>query len=155
MLQDFKQFIMRGNVVDLAVGVIIGGAFGGISKSLVDDILMPPLGLVLGKVDFTNLFVTIKDGTQAGPYATLELAKTAGAVTVRYGLFLNTVVVFLLTSFAIFMVVKAVNRMHAPPAPPPPPPAPPMRDCPKCVTSISAKATRCPSCTSDVEAVTA
>ena len=149
MISDFKKFIMRGNVVDLAVGVIIGAAFGAIAKSLVDDLLMPPLGLVLGRVDFTNLFLTLKDGAVAGPYATLDAAKAAGAVTVRYGLFLNTLVVFLLTSFVIFLIVKAVNKLHAPP---PQVAGPPMRDCPRCFTSILVKATRCPSCTVDVDA---
>jgi large conductance mechanosensitive channel len=146
MIDEFKKFIMRGNVLDLAVGVIIGGAFGGISKSLVDDVLMPPLGLLLGKVDFTNMFVTLKDGAKAGPYPTLEAAKAAGAVTLRYGLFFNTVVVFLLTAFVIFLIVKAANRLQ-------PPEAPPVvtRECPKCTTAIPKLASRCPACTSEVE----
>lgn len=149
MIDEFKKFIMRGNVLDLAVGVIIGGAFGAISKSLVDDVVMPPLGLLLGRVDFGNMFVTLKDGATAGPYATLEAAKASGAVTLRYGVFLNTVVVFLLTAFVIFLLVKTANRLQ--PAPPPPPPT--TRDCPRCTTAIPKLATRCPACTSDVEPV--
>lgn len=149
VIDEFKKFIMRGNVLDLAVGVIIGGAFGAISKSLVDDVMMPPLGLVLGKVDFTNMFVTLKDGATPGPYATLDVAKAAGAVTVRYGLFLNTLVVFLLTALVIFFIVKMANRLQ--PAEAPAPPA--TRDCPKCVTAIPKLASRCPACTSEVEPV--
>ena len=148
MIEEFKKFIMRGNVLDLAVGVIIGGAFGAISKSLVDDILMPPLGLALGKVDFTNMFVTIKNGTTPGPYATLDAAKAAGAVTIRYGLFLNTVVVFILTAFVIFLIVKLANRLQPPEVPPAT-----TRECPKCFTAIPKAATKCSGCTSDVEAV--
>lgn len=150
MIEEFKKFIMRGNVLDLAVGVIIGGAFGAISKSLVDDVLMPPLGLLLGKVDFTNMFVTLKDGTTHGPYATLDAAKAAGAVTLRYGLFLNTVVVFVLTAFVIFLIVKLANRLQQPEAPPAPATT---RECPKCLTAIPKAATKCSACTSDVEAV--
>ncbi len=112
MLGDLKNFILRGNVVDLAVGVVIGGAFGAISKSLVDDVLMPPLGLLLGKVDMSNLFVTLKDGVAPGPYPTLAAAKTAGAVTIRYGLFLNTIVVFLLTGIAMYLVMKVVSAAY-------------------------------------------
>lgn len=147
MIEEFKKFIMRGNVLDLAVGVIIGGAFGAISKSLVDDVLMPPLGLLLGKVDFTNMFVTLKDGTTHGPYATLDAAKAAGAVTLRYGLFLDTVVVFVLTAFAIFLIANRLEQPEAPPAPAT------TRECPKCLTAIPKAATKCSACTSDVEAV--
>ena len=127
MIKEFKEFIMRGNVMDMAVGIIIGAAFGLIVKSFVSDVLMPPIGLLLGNVDFSNLFVVLKAGGVAGPYATLEAAKTAGAVTISYGLFLNTVISFLITAGAIFMMVKAMNTMKrkqeaAPAAPAPTPP---------------------------------
>jgi len=112
MLKDFKAFIMRGNVLDLAVAVVIGGAFGAIVKSLVDDIIMPPIGLALGKVDFSNLFVVLKEGTKSPPpYATPAAAKDAGAVTLNYGLFVNSIVSFLIVAFAIFMVVKGANSL--------------------------------------------
>ena len=118
MLEEFKKFILRGNVVDLAVGVIIGGAFGAITKSLVDDVIMPPIGLLTGGKDFSNMFVVLKEGTKApGPYATLEAAKAAEAVTMRYGAFLNTVMIFLIVAVVIFMLVKAINRLYPPPKP--------------------------------------
>ena len=118
MLEEFKKFILRGNVVDLAVGVIIGGAFGAITKSLVDDVIMPPIGLLTGGKDFSNMFVVLKEGTKApGPYATLEAAKAAEAVTMRYGAFLNTVMIFLIVAAVIFMLVKAINRLYPPPKP--------------------------------------
>ncbi|MCC6164794.1 MAG: large conductance mechanosensitive channel protein MscL [Acidobacteria bacterium] len=113
MLKEFKEFIARGNVIDLAVGVIIGGAFGAITKSVVDDLVMPVLGLLLGKVDFANLFVTLSPGSLAGPAATLADAKAAGAVTLNYGLFINVVINFLLIAFAVFLLVKFVNRVRA------------------------------------------
>ncbi len=154
MLGDFKKFMLRGNVIDLAVGVVVGGAFGGIVKSLVDDVIMPPIGILMGGMDFSNLFVTIKDGAKtAGPYATLALAKEAGATTLRYGLFINTVVNFLIVGTAIYVLVKAISRL-LPPAPPPPPAE--TKDCPHCAMPIPVKATRCPHCTSTVgEAVKA
>lgn len=145
MFQEFKKFALRGNVVDLAVGVVIGGAFGTIVKSLVDDIIMPPIGLVTGGVDFTNLYVVLRDGPKAPPpYTTLEVAKAAGAQTLRYGLFLNTIVTFLIIAVAIFFVVRAMNRLMPPPA------APVTKDCPKCTKAIPEKATRCPECTADL-----
>jgi large conductance mechanosensitive channel len=110
MLKDFRDFAVQGNVVDMAVGIIIGGAFGTIAKSLVEDVLMPPLGLLVGGVDFENLFVTLKEGTAAGPYPTLEAAKEAGAVTMNLGLFGNNVVSFLIVAFAVFLLVRALNR---------------------------------------------
>ena len=150
MWNEFKEFAMRGNVVDMAVGIIIGGAFGTIAKSLVSDVLMPPLGLLLGGVDFSDLFITIKEGATAGPYLNLEAAKAAGAVTVNYGLFLNSIMSFVIVAFAVFLLIKALNRLkrekEAPPA------EPTTRDCPYCCSSISIKATRCPSCTSEVPA---
>jgi len=148
MLKDFKEFIMRGNVLDLAVGIIIGAAFGAIVKSLVDDVIMPPIGLALGNVDFSNLFVVLKEGAKAaGPYSTLADAKAAGAVTLNYGLFFNSIVAFLIVAFAIFVVVRAANRLQ-----PKPPPAPAMKDCPYCKVSIPIGAIRCPQCTSEIKA---
>jgi large conductance mechanosensitive channel len=126
MIKEFKEFIMRGNVMDMAVGIIIGAAFGLIVKSFVDDVLMPPIGLLLGNVDFSNLFAVLKAGNPAGPYATLGAAKSAGAVTISYGVFLNTVISFLITATAIFMMIKALNTMkrkqEAAPATPSAPP---------------------------------
>lgn len=146
MLQEFKAFIMRGNVLDLAVAVIIGGAFGAIVNSLVNDILMPPLGLLLGNVDFSNLFLNLS----GQEYASLADAKKAGAATINYGLFLNAVVSFLIVALAIFMVVKAANKMQKPPVEAPPAP-PSTKDCPYCCSSIPIKATRCPNCTSELQ----
>ena len=126
MLKDFKEFAMRGNVVDLAVGIVIGGAFATIVKSFVADILMPPIGLLLGNVDFSNLFFTLKEGTVAAPYETVAAAQEAGAVTINYGIFLMAVISFLIIAFAVFMLVKGMNSMkkkeeEAPAAPPEPP----------------------------------
>lgn len=150
MLNDFKTFIMRGNVLDMAVGVIIGASFGAIAKSLVDDVIMPPIGLLLGNVDFSNLFVVLKDGTKAAaPYATLAAAKDAGAVTVNLGLFINTVISFLIVAFAVFMLIKAVSKMRrqeeAPQAA-----TPTIKACSYCYTDIPVQATRCPHCTSQL-----
>jgi large conductance mechanosensitive channel len=148
MFKDFKEFVMRGNVLDLAVGIIIGAAFGAIVKSLVDDVLMPPIGLALGNVDLTNLFVVLKEGAKAtGPYATLADAKAAGAVTLNLGLFLNSIVVFLIVAFAIFLVVRVANRMK-----PPAPSAVITKDCPYCMMPVPVAATRCPQCTSELRA---
>ena len=147
MFKEFKAFIMRGNVVDLAVGVIIGAAFGAVVTSLVKDIIMPPIGMLLGGVDFTNLFVSLNG--QA--YKSLADAQAAGAPTINYGLFINTVIDFLNVAFVIFLLVKAISRLM----PPPPPPADTTRDCPYCLTKIPKGATRCPNCTSQVEAVKA
>jgi large conductance mechanosensitive channel len=147
MLKEFKTFVMRGNVLDLAVGIIIGAAFGAIVKSLVDDVIMPPIGLVLGNVDFSNLFVVLKEGAKAaGPYATLADAKAAGAVTLNLGLFVNSVILFLLTAFAVFMVVRAANRMRPQEAAA----APSTKECPYCRMAIPVGATRCPQCTSEL-----
>lgn len=125
MLKEFKEFAIKGNMLDMAVGIIIGVAFGTIIKSLVDDILMPPIGMLLGGVDFSDLFVTLRQGSMAGPYATLAAAKEAGAVTMNYGLFINGVISFLIIAFAVFFVVKGFNKLKgqeeaAPPAPPEP-----------------------------------
>ena len=151
MGRDFKEFILRGNVVDLAVGVIIGAAFGTIVTSLVNDLIMPPIGLLLGNVDFTNLFVVLKEGTKAAPpYANLADAQAAGAVTLNYGMFITRVVSFLILAFCVFMMVRAIARLkrkeEAPAA------APSTRACPYCATDIPLKATRCPNCTSELKA---
>lgn len=145
MLKEFKTFVMRGNVLDLAVGIVIGGAFGTVVTSFVNDVLMPPIGLLLGRVDFANLFLNLSG--QAHP--TVAAAKAAGAPTLNYGLFLNAVISFLIVAFAVFLIVKQVNRVAAQPAPPPPP-APATKDCPFCVSAIPPRAVRCPQCTSDL-----
>jgi large conductance mechanosensitive channel len=144
MLKEFKEFAMRGNVLDMAVGIIVGAGFGKIVTSLVSDVLMPPIGLVLGKMDFSNLFINLtgKD------FATLAEAKAAGAATVNYGLFFNTVIDFLIVAFAIFLVIRQVNRMRQPA----PAAAPTTRDCPFCFSAVALKATRCPHCTSELKA---
>lgn len=150
MLKEFKEFAMRGNVVDMAVGIIIGAAFGTIVKSLVADVLMPPIGLLLGNVDFSELFIVLKAGTAAGPYAALAEAKAAGAVTINYGVFANTVISFLIVAFAVFMVIRGLNRLkrqeEAPPA------EPTTKECPYCLSTIAIKATRCAHCTGELKA---
>ena len=149
MFKEFREFVMRGNVVDMAVGVVIGAAFGGIVKSLVADVVMPPIGLMLGNVDFANLFLTLREGaTSAGPYASLADAQAAGAVTVNYGVFINAVVGFLIVAAAIFLVVRAINRMKR--EQPAPAAAPTTKDCPFCATAIPIPAKRCPNCTSEL-----
>jgi large conductance mechanosensitive channel len=148
MLNEFKQFAMRGNVVDMAVGIIIGGAFGTIVKSLVADVMMPPLGLMLGGVDFSDLFITLKEGATAGPYATLAAAQTAGAVTISYGVFFNAVISFLIVAFAVFLLIKGINKLQREKEEPVAEPT--TKDCPKCFTAIPVKATRCPNCTSEI-----
>jgi large conductance mechanosensitive channel len=149
MLKDFKEFAMRGSVVDMAVGIVIGAAFGSIVKSFVDDVLMPPIGLLLGNVDFSNLFITLKEGAKAaGPYASLAAAKAAGAVTLNLGLFINTVISFLIIAFAVFLVIKGLNRMKREEAAPPAEPT--TKECPFCLSTIPLKATRCPHCTSEL-----
>ena len=148
MLKDFKTFAMRGNIVDMAVGIIIGVAFGAIVKSLVDDIIMPPIGMLLGNVDFANLFVVLKDGiTAAAPYASLADAKKAGAVTINYGVFINSMISFVIVAFAVFMLIKNINRLKKEEAPA----APSTKECPYCVSTIALKATRCPHCTSELK----
>jgi large conductance mechanosensitive channel len=143
MWQEFKQFAARGNVIDLAVGVIIGAAFGKIVSSLVSDIVMPPIGMVLGQVDFKNLYVALNGQV----YASLADAQKAGAPTINYGIFLNTIVEFLIVAVVIFLFVRQVNRMMPPPAVAP---GEPRRDCPFCASSIPARATRCAFCTSEI-----
>ena len=148
MLKDFKAFILSGNVVDMAVGIIIGAAFGAIVASLVKDVIMPPIGLLLGKIDFSNLMWVIKEGTTPGPYASLTAAQAAKAVTLNYGLFVNTIISFLILAAVIFFfVVRPIARMQTPKKAAAPA-APTIRECPFCYTNISLKATRCPNCTS-------
>lgn len=150
MLKEFKEFIMRGNVVDLAVGVIIGGAFGSIVSSLVADVIMPPIGLLLGNVDFSNIFILLKEGAEAaGPYATLADAQAAGAVTMNIGLFVNAVISFIIVALAVFAVVKSVNRMQKEEEEAPA--APTTKACPFCCTDIPIEAVRCPNCTSELK----
>ncbi|HCR37942.1 MAG TPA: large conductance mechanosensitive channel protein MscL [Synergistaceae bacterium] len=149
MFKEFRDFAMRGNVVDMAVGIIIGGAFGTIVRSLVTDVLMPPIGLMLGGVDFTDLFLTLKEGNPAGPYATLASAQEAGAVTVGYGIFINAVISFLVVVLAVFFLIRGINRMKREEETPPEEPA--TKECPFCISAVPIKARRCPFCTSELE----
>ncbi len=146
--KEFREFILRGSVIDMSVGIIVGAAFTKLVDSLVKDILMPPIGLVLGKVDFTNLFVTLKDGTAAGPYPTLELAKQAGAVTLNVGLFINVIISLVIVGAAVFVLVKGINQLRRAPAPAPAEAT--TKPCPFCVSDIPIPATRCPHCTSQL-----
>lgn len=148
MWKEFKEFAMRGNVIDMAVGIIIGAAFGTIVKSLVSDIIMPPIGLLLGNVDFSNLFLTIKEGATAGPYATVDAAQKAGAVTLNYGVFINTVISFLIVAFSIFIIIKSLNKMKKKEEEAPAQPT--TKDCPYCLEKISISAKRCSHCTSQL-----
>jgi large conductance mechanosensitive channel len=145
MLKEFKEFAMRGNVLDMAVGIIIGAAFGKIVAVFVSDVLMPPIGLLLGRVDFSNLFINIS----GKPVSTIAEAKAAGAATINYGLFLNSVIDFLIVAFAIFLLIKQVNRLKRQPEPAPA--VPTTKDCPYCLSSVAIKATRCPHCTSELK----
>ena len=152
MLKEFKKFAMRGNVIDMAVGIIIGAAFSKIVNSLVADVLMPPLGLLIGKVDFTNLFVTLKDGSVAGPYETLAAANAAGAVTINVGLFINSVVSFIIVAFAIFMLIKCINKIsELDKKKEEAAVVPTTKVCTECASDIPIKAKRCPNCTSVIE----
>jgi large conductance mechanosensitive channel len=146
MFKEFKEFAMRGNVLDMAIGIIIGAAFGKIITSFVSDILMPPIGLLLGNVDFSNLFIDLS----GQPHASLAAAKAAGAATINYGVFLNTILDFLIVAFAIFLLIRQVNRLQR--APQPAAAAPMTKECPYCASVIAVKAVRCPQCTSDVKA---
>jgi large conductance mechanosensitive channel len=146
MLKEFKEFAMRGNVLDMAVGIIIGAAFGQIVNSFVQDILMPPIGRLLGHVDFSNLFFNLS----GAHYDTIAAAKAAGAATLNYGVFLNTVINFLIVALAVFLLVRQVNRFA--PKPAPAAPAPALRDCPYCLSAVPAKATKCSHCTSELRA---
>lgn len=148
MLKEFREFIARGNVMDMAVGIIIGAAFGAIVNSFVKDVIMPPIGLLLGKIDFANLHVVLKEGATPGPYASLAVAQAAGATTLNYGLFINAIVSFFIVAFAVFLMVRAVNRLKRTKA------ATAVesvtKPCPRCFTVIPMKATRCPNCTSEL-----
>ena len=150
MLKEFKEFAMKGNVLDMAVGIIIGAAFGGIVTSLVNDVIMPPIGLLLGNVDFSNIFAVLKEGKTAGPYASVAAAKAAGAVTMNMGVFINTIINFIIVAFAIFLLIRSINQLkkkeEAPTA------VPTTKECPYCIVSIPIKATRCPHCTSQLKA---
>lgn len=147
-MKEFKEFVMRGNVVDMAVGIIVGAAFSTIIKSLVSDVIMPPIGLLLGNVDFANLFVVLKEGAETGPYASLADAQAVGAVTINYGVFVDTVISFVIVALAVFLLVRNINRLkreeEAPPA------EPTTKECPYCLSVIAIKATRCPHCTSEL-----
>ena len=149
MLKEFKEFAMKGNVLDMAVGIVIGAAFGTIIGSLVADVIMPPIGLLLGNVDFSNLFLVLKEGKIAGPYASLAAAKSAGAVSMNIGVFINTIINFIILAFAIFLLIRSVNQMKRKEQAPPP--VPTTKDCPRCFTAIPNKATRCPHCTSELK----
>ncbi|HET6420849.1 MAG TPA: large-conductance mechanosensitive channel protein MscL [Geobacteraceae bacterium] len=148
MLKDFKEFAMKGNVVDMAVGIVIGAAFGAIVKSLVSDLLMPPIGLILGKTDFTNLFAVLKEGTPASPYIALSDAQKAGAVTLNYGLFINSVISFLIVAFAVFLLIRAINRMRRQEEAPV---EAETKECSYCLSTVPIKAVRCPHCTSSLQ----
>jgi large conductance mechanosensitive channel len=144
--KEFKEFAMRGNVVDMAVGIIIGVAFGAIVQSVVNDVIMPPIGLLLGSVDFSNLFIVLKEGATAGPYASLAAAQEAGAVTMNIGVFFNTVINFLIVAFAVFFLVRSINRLQRQEKE-----EPTTKECPYCFSTISIKATRCAHCTAELK----
>ncbi len=149
MFKEFKEFAMKGNVVDMAVGIIIGAAFGTIIKSLVADVIMPPIGLLLGNVDFSNLFLVIKQASVDGTFATVAEAQKAGAVTINYGMFINTIISFLIVAFAIFLVIKNLNALKREEEAPPEEPT--TKECPHCFSEIPIKATRCGFCTSELQ----
>jgi large conductance mechanosensitive channel len=148
VIKEFREFIARGNVMDMAVGIIIGAAFGAIVNSFVKDVIMPPIGLLLGKIDFANLHVVLKEGATPGPYASLAAAQAAGATTLNYGLFINAIVSFFIVAFAVFLMVRAVNRLKRTKAAPAA--APTTKECPRCFSAIPTRATRCPNCTSEL-----
>ncbi|MCJ7782814.1 MAG: large-conductance mechanosensitive channel protein MscL [Desulfobacterales bacterium] len=150
MFKEFTEFAMKGNVIDMAVGIIIGAAFGTIVNSLVQDVIMPPIGLFLGNVDFSNIFVVLKEGKVAGPYASVGAAKSAGAISINFGMFVNTIISFIIVAFAVFLLVRTINKLRrqeeAPPA------APATKDCIYCFSKVPIQATRCPNCTSELKA---
>ena len=148
MWSEFKEFLKRGNVVDMAVGIVIGAAFGAMIKSLVDNVIMPPIGLLLGGVDFSNIMTVLKEGATAAPYASLAEAKDAGAVVIAWGAFINAVISFLIIAFVIFLLVRYYNKLQAEPEPAPAEPT--TKECPACHMEIPIAATRCPYCTTDL-----
>ncbi len=148
IVEEFREFIARGSVVDMAVGIAVGAAFGAIARSLVNDVIMPVAGLVLNQADFANLFVVLREGTSPPPYLTLQAAQEAGAVTLNYGLFLNSIVTFLIIAAAVFMLVRAINSVRRKEEGPPPPPT--NEKCPYCLMLVPMAATRCPHCTSEL-----
>lgn len=150
MLKEFKEFAVKGNVIDMAVGIIIGAAFTSVVQSLVNDILMPPLGLLMGGVDFSDFFIILKEGSIPPPYETLAAAREAGAVTLSYGVFINALLSFLIVSFAVFLLIKYINKLKRPQEKPEPV-APTIKKCSYCFSDIPVEATRCPNCTSELE----
>lgn len=153
MLEEFKTFAMRGNVVDMAVGIILGTAFGAIVRSLVDDVIMPPIGLLMGNADFTDMFLVLHQGQPPGPYATLAMAQDAGAVTVNYGTFINTIISFIIVAFAVFILIRNINRLQREEEEPAAEVT--TRECPYCLSTIPIRASRCPQCTSELEPASA
>lgn len=149
MFKEFKEFAMKGNVIDMAVGIIVGAAFGAIVTSLVSDVIMPPIGLLLGNVDFSNLFFILKEGAVAGPYALLAEAQKAGAITINYGLFLSKVISFLIVAFSVFLLVKSINKLRRQEKIPQAEPT--TKDCPFCFSVIPIKAVKCGHCTADLK----
>jgi large conductance mechanosensitive channel len=150
MLKEFKEFAMRGSVVDMAVGIIIGAAFGTIVQSLVTDVVMPPIGLLLGNVDFADFFVVLKGGAPAGPYTSLAQAKEAGAVSLNYGLFITTIISFVIIAFAVFLLIRGINKLKRKEEAPAP--EPDTKECPYCLSKVPVKATKCAFCTSELPA---
>jgi len=150
MLNDFKKFAVKGNVVDIAIGMILGGGVIPIAKALVDDIIMPVVGLAMGRIDFKNLFFVIKEGSEPAPYNTLDLAKSVGAVTINYGIFINTIITFIVVAFAAYLIASAVQKLRTRLEAQVEPPTPSEKECPFCISNIPLKATRCPCCTSGV-----
>ncbi|MWV54298.1 large-conductance mechanosensitive channel protein MscL [Chlorobium phaeovibrioides] len=148
MMKQFKEFAVRGNVVDMAVGIIVGGAFGKLVNTLVSDVMMPPLGFLTGGVDFANLYFVLSEGSTPGPYAALEQARAAGAVTVNYGLFINAMISFIIMAFAVYLLVRGINSLRRKEEAAPPPST---KQCPFCLSTVPLKATRCPACTSGLE----
>jgi large conductance mechanosensitive channel len=149
MLKEFKEFAVKGNVVDMAVGIVIGAAFGAIVKSFVADVIMPPIGILLGDVDFANLFLVLKEGTTPPPYVSQAVAQEAGAVTLNYGLFVNSIVSFVIIAFSVFFVIRSINRLKREKEVPPE--APTTKECPYCLSSVPLKAVRCGHCTSELK----
>jgi len=149
MIKEFREFAMRGNVLDMAVGIIIGASFGSVVSSLVDNVIMPPIGLLLGEVDFSNLFIILREGEVAGPYLSIAEAQLAGAVTLNYGLFINTIITFLIVAFSVFLLIRSVNIVQR--AEEAHPAEPTIMKCPFCFMDIPINATRCPQCTSDLD----